>query len=402
MADRDLTSKRSHLLNESVIREMTRLATTHKAVNLAQGFPDFGAPENIQAHARDAVTRGINQYTITWGSRRLREAIAKKAAWFNRIQVDPETMITVGCGSTECMMAALMAVVDPGDEVIVFEPFYENYGPDSILCGATPRFVQLSPPEWSIDFEQVERAFNAKTRALVLNTPHNPTGKVFTREELTRLAEMAVRHDVVVITDEIYEHILFDGREHLSIATLPGMANRTITIGGPSKTFSVTGWRIGYCLASPALTLAIRKVHDFLTVCAPAPLQDAAAAALDEAESYYPRLHLEYTARREKLGHILEEAGLSCRKPEGAYYYLADISSFGFRDDVEFSRFLVTEVGVAVVPGSSFWMPPGGSRWIRFCFCKTDATLDAAATRLGALKDKASQYLATAGRAAAS
>ena len=396
------TSDRSGLLNESVIREMTRLATAHKAVNLAQGFPDFAAPDNIRSYAQEAVARGLNQYSITWGSTRLRQAIARKAREFNGIDADPDTMITVGCGSTECMMAALMAVVDPGDEVIIFEPFYENYGPDAILCGARPRFVSLNPPDWGIDWEDLERAFTPRTRALVVNTPHNPTGKVFTREELERIAALAVRHNVVVVTDEIYEHILYDGREHLSIATLAGMADRTITIGGPSKTFSVTGWRIGYCLASPKITSAIRKVHDFLTVCAPAPLQDAAAAALEEAAAYYPRLHLEYSARRDKLGQILKESGLPCRKPEGAYYYLADITSFGFRDDVEFSRFLVTEVGVAVVPGSSFYRPPGGSQLIRFCFCKTDATLEAAAGRLRGLPEKALHYLATAERAGAS
>ena len=402
MPSQDRTSKRSQVLNESVIREMTRLAAAHKAVNLAQGFPDFGAPENIRLHAEAAIRRGLNQYSITWGATRLRRAIAAKAAAMNGIQVDPDSEITVGCGSTECMMAALMAVVDPGDEVVVFEPFYENYGPDAVLCGATPRFVRLEPPRWDVDWHALERAFAGRPKALVLNTPHNPTGKVFARAELERIAELARRHDVVVVTDEIYEHLAYDGREHVSIATLPGMRERTITIGGPSKTFSVTGWRIGYCLADAPLTAAIRKVHDFLTVCAPAPLQDAAAAAMEEAASYYPRLLAEYEVRRERLHGILNRSGIPCQKPQGAYYFLVDIGHFGFPDDVAFARFLVREVGVAVVPGSSFYHPPGGAQQVRFCFCKTPETLAAAEARLAGLVAAAARFMATAGGAGAS
>ncbi|MBI5837159.1 MAG: aminotransferase class I/II-fold pyridoxal phosphate-dependent enzyme [Candidatus Eisenbacteria bacterium] len=399
---RPRTSRRAAGFTESVIREMTRLARDHKAVNLAQGFPDFGAPENIKRFAQDAVGRGINQYAITWGSTRLRRAIAAKAKTFNGIEADPETEITVGCGSTECMVASLMAVLDPGDEVIVFEPFYENYGPGAILSGATPRFVPLHEPDWRVDFDELAAAFTPRTRALVLNTPNNPAGKVFTRDELGRIAALAVAHDVVVITDEIYEHLVYDGREHVSIATLPGMGERTVTIGGPSKTFSVTGWRIGYCIAPPEITAAIRKVHDFLTVCAPAPLQDAAAAALEEGEEYYPRLLAEYAARRDNLFATLRSAGIPCRLPEGAYYIWCDISGFGFPDDVAFTRFLVSEVGVAVVPGSSFYRPPGGSQRVRFCFCKTESTLAAAAERLARLPYLAARHVATRRGAGAS
>ena len=374
---------------------MTRLAHAHRAVNLAQGFPDFGAPEDIQEFACDAVRRGINQYSYTWGSTRLRRAIAAKAAAWNGISADPETEITVCCGTTECMMAALLAVLDAGDEVIVFEPFYENYGPGAILSGAAPRFVRLREPDWAIDWGELEAAFSPRTRALVLNTPNNPTGKVFTREELERIAALAREHDVVVITDEIYEHLVYDGLRHVSMASLPGMRERTITIGGPSKTFSVTGWRIGYCIAPPEITAAIRKVHDFLTVCAPAPLQDAVAAAMEAGEEYYPKMLAEYAGRRERLWAALAGAGLACRRPQGAYYMWADISSLGFRDDVAFSRFLASEVGVAVVPGSSFCCPPGGRQRVRFCFCKKEATLAAAAERLARLPEMAARHLAT-------
>jgi aspartate/methionine/tyrosine aminotransferase len=381
---------------------MTRLARAHDAVNLAQGFPDFEAPANIKRAGADAVARNINQYSITWGSTKLRQAIAKKAAGFNHIEVDPETEITVGCGSTECMAAALLSVVDPGDEVIVFEPWYENYGPDSILCGAKPVFVKLHPPEWSIDFDELAAAFGPRTKALVLNTPHNPTGKVFTRRELQTIAELAIRHDTLVVTDEIYEHIVYDGREHVSIGSLPGMRERTITIGGPSKTFSVTGWRIGYILAPRPINAAIRKVHDFLTVCAPAPLQEAAAAAMEEGDSYYPGLLRDYEARRQMLYEGLTAAGLATRMPEGAYYFLTDIRPFGFTDDVDFARFLASEVGVAVVPGSSFHVPPGGRHLVRFCFCKREETLKEASRRLLSLKDRALHYSATGRGGAAS
>ncbi|HVP39075.1 MAG TPA: aminotransferase class I/II-fold pyridoxal phosphate-dependent enzyme, partial [Candidatus Saccharimonadales bacterium] len=323
-------------------------------------------------------------------------AIAAKAAAFNHLSADPETEITVGCGTTECMLAALLAVLDPGDEAIVFEPFYENYGPDAVLSGAVPRYVPLHEPDWHLDFDELRAAFSARTKAVVLNTPGNPSGKVFTRAELTGIAALAIEHDAVVITDEIYEHLVYDGLEHVSMATLPGMRGRTVTIGGPSKTFSVTGWRIGYCIAPPEITAAIRKVHDFLTVCAPAPLQDACAAALEQGDRYYPELLAAYQRRRDTLHAALAAAGLECRKPQGAYYIWADISQFGFPDDVAFNHFLMREVGVAAVPGSSFYLPPGGRQRVRFCFCKKEATLATAAERLGRLPERARQALATA------
>ncbi|MCL6567124.1 MAG: aminotransferase class I/II-fold pyridoxal phosphate-dependent enzyme [Acidobacteriia bacterium] len=365
---------------------MTRLALQHGAVNLAQGFPDFPAPEAIKQAAQQAIAQDINQYAITWGARPLREAIAEK---FQRTQgpaVDPEREVTVCCGSTEAMIASMLAVVDPGDEVVIFEPFYENYGPDAILCGAVPRYVKLRPPEWSFDPEELKDAFGPRTRAIILNTPNNPTGKVFTRTELECIRDLCVRWDAYAITDEIYEHILYDGAEHISIATLEGMRERTITINGLSKTYSVTGWRIGWAIAAPELTAAIRKVHDFLTVGAAAPLQEAGAVALRLPDEYYRRLAADYRARRDRLLAHLERAGFRCYRPAGAYYIMTDISAFLPRcgaDDVAFARYLVEQIGVAVVPGSSFYSQPAdGARQVRFCFCKRDETLDAAGARL--------------------
>ena len=382
-------SARASSFTESVIREMTRLALEYDAINLAQGFPDFPAPEELKQAAIEAIRADINQYAITWGARAFREAIAEKVHWYLGLEVDPEREITVTCGSTEAMIASMMAVVDPGDEVIIFEPFYENYGPDAILTEARPRYVPLYPPDWRFDPDELRAAFTPRTKAIVINTPNNPTGKVFTREELELIAALCQEWDAIAITDEIYEHILYDGAEHIAIATLPGMRERTITINGLSKTYSVTGWRIGYAIAPPEITAAIRKVHDFLTVGAAAPLQEAGAVALRLPRSYYERLAAEYAARRDRLLRALEEAGFGVYKPRGAYYIMTDISRFGFEDDVAFAHYLVREIGVAVVPGSSFYEnPEKGRQQVRFCFCKTEATLDAAAERLLRLRER--------------
>ena len=386
---RTLTSKKAAVFTESVIREMTRLAQLHGAVNLAQGFPDFPAPAAIKEAAKEAIDGDKNQYAITWGSKPLRDAIARRAGRYNRIDVDPETMITVCCGATEAMIAAMLATVDPGEEVIIFEPFYENYGPDCVLSDATPVFYALEAPDFAIDFDRLEALFSDKTKAIIINTPNNPTGKVFTRDELTRIGELCQKYDCLAITDEIYEYILYDGAEHVSMASLPGMADRTITISGHSKTFSVTGWRIGYCIASPEITLAIRKVHDFLTVGAPHPLQEAGAAALDFEERFFDELASAYKERRDRLYEGLVSAGMDPVLPKGAYYIMAGIERFGFDDDVAFSRYLVEDVGVAVVPGSSFYSDPrDGAQLIRFCFPKTDETLDDAIARLRTAKPR--------------
>jgi aminotransferase len=387
---RALVSQRSTLFTESVIREMTRLCHQHGAVNLAQGFPDFAAPDLLKEEAARAIRADINQYAITWGAQRLRDALVAKTERFSGLRYDAETEVTVCCGSTECMVATLLALVNPGEEVIVFEPFYENYGPDAVLCGAQPRFVRLREPDWSYDPAELERAFNDRTKAIVINTPNNPTGKVFTRTELEHIAGLCRTWNVVAVTDEIYEHILYDGAEHVSLASLDGMRERSVTISGISKTFSVTGWRVGYCLAAPSLTGAIRKVHDFLTVGAPAPLQEAAAAALSLPDDYYRTLAEGYRARRDFLVPALESAGFRTFLPRGAYYVMTDISGFGFPDDVTFARHLVAEGGVAAVPGSSFYADAAaGKQRLRFHFARRRETLDAAVGRLGGLKTRA-------------
>jgi aspartate/methionine/tyrosine aminotransferase len=390
---RDLLSRKAAQFTESVIREMTRLANLHGAVNLAQGMPDFPAPQEIKEIACRAIMSDVNQYAITWGAPRFRNAIAEKTGRHLGLDIDPEREITVTCGSTEAMIASLLAVIDPGDEVIVFEPFYENYGPDAILSGAIPRYVTLQPPDWSFDPDRLAAAFNERTRAIIINTPNNPTGKVFSREELQRIAELCIRWDVIAVTDEIYEHILYDGSSHCAMATLDGMRDRTITINGLSKTYSVTGWRVGYAIASAALTAGIRKVHDFLTVGAAAPLQEAGAAALGLPDSYYSELASAYQQRRDTLLDGLRRAGLRCSVPRGAYYIMADISAVTALDDLEFTGHLVRDVGVAVVPGSSFFhRASDGSRYIRFCFCKRESTLLEAARRLqGILQPDPSQ-----------
>jgi aspartate/methionine/tyrosine aminotransferase len=389
---KSLLSGKVELFTESVIREMTRQAMQYGAVNLAQGFPDFPAPREIKESAQEAIAGDVNQYAITWGAKSLRDAISRKMKSSNGLSINPEREITVCCGSTEAMISTLLAVCNAGDEVIIFEPFYENYGPDSILSGAKPRFVKLRPPtsndaEWSFDERELRAAFHRNTKAIILNTPNNPTGKVFTRSELELIRDLCVEFNVLAITDEIYEHILYDGSEHICIATLDGMRDRTVAINGMSKTYSVTGWRVGWTIASPEITSAIRKVHDFMTVGAPAPLQEAGAVALGLPKSYYEQLAANYLKRRDRLVPALEQAGFRCYLPRGAYYVMTDISAFRSKNDVEFTRFLVKEIGVAAVPGSSFYNDPrDGARQVRFAFCKRDQTLDEAAARLGKLK----------------
>jgi len=371
---------------ESVIREMTRLAQRYDAINLSQGFPDFAAPEAVKAAAREAISADVNQYAVTWGAAPLRQAVAREFSRRYDVPVDPDTQVTVCCGATEAMMSTMLGILDPGDEVIVFEPFYENYGPDAILSGAVPRYVTLHEPDWTFDPDALAAAFNRRTRAIIINSPNNPTGKVFTRSELAAIAELCHRWDVVAITDEIYEHINYDGCRHVPMATIDGMADRTVTINSLSKTYSVTGWRVGWAIAPPRLAGAIRKVHDFLTVGAAAPLQAAGAAALSLPESYYVELAEGYQRRRDMLLGLLEPRGFVCFKPAGAYYVMTDIAGFGFSDDLEFARYLVSEVGVAAVPGSSFYHDPSlGRTKVRFTFCKRDETLQAAGQKLAAL-----------------
>lgn len=380
------SDRTSHFV-ESVIREMTRLAHIHGAVNLAQGFPDFPAPDSIKQAAIAAIEADINQYSITWGAKPFREAIAGKYQRTYGLTFDPEREITVTCGSTEAMIATLLATTNPGDEVIVFEPFYENYFPDTQLCGASRRLVTLRPPHWTFDPDELRRAFNSKTKAIIINTPNNPTGRVFTREELEFIAGLCQEFDTLAITDEIYEHIVYDGREHITPMALPGMRDRTVLINSMSKTYSVTGWRVGWTLAAPDLTESIRKVHDFLTVGAASPMQQAGVHALASSTEYYGELSAHYGARRDLILEILTEAGFGPLRPEGAYYVMADISKFGFPNDREFARHLVETIGVSAVPGSSFFETAGvGDQWIRFCFCKQEATLEAAREKLRALR----------------
>jgi len=390
---RFLSDKVEHF-TESVIREMTRQAMLYGAVNLSQGFPDFPAPAEVKQAAREAISADVNQYAITWGAKSLRNAIARRMHDWQGLTVDPETQVTVCCGSTEAMISTLLAVCNPGDEVVIFEPFYENYGPDSVLSGAKPKFVKLRPPsrpggEWTFDEHELKNAFDDHTKAIIVNTPNNPTGKVFTEEELGLIRDLCVKFNAIAITDEIYEHILYDGTRHISIAGLDGMQDRTVTINGLSKTYSVTGWRVGWTVGPPEITNAIRKVHDFLTVGAPAPLQEAGAAALELPSSYYEKLAAGYCARRDRLVPVLEETGFKCFLPRGAYYVMTDISAFGYEDDVSFAQYLVKDIGVAVVPGSSFYRHAhDGAHQVRFAFCKRDETLDEAARRLRKLRSR--------------
>lgn len=387
-------AKRVQYFTESVIRDTTRLATKHGAINLGQGMPDFDAPAEVKEAACQAIRDGYNQYAITWGAPLLRKAIAEKARKFNGIECDPDANVTVCCGATECMMATMMALVDPGDEVIIFQPFYENYGPDALLTGATPVWVHLQPPEWNFDPNELRRAFSPRTRAIIVNTPNNPTGHVFSRQELELITELCIEHDVYVFADEIYEYINYSAKPHLSIATMPGMKERTVTISGLSKTFSVTGWRLGYCIAPETLTGGIRKAHDFLTVGAPHPLQMAGAAALAMPDQYYESLRDGYQRRKEIFLPYLREAGFAFDDVEGAYYVMTDIAGFGATDDTEFVKWMIREIGVSAVPGSSFYSPRElGRTQVRFMFAKKDETLHEAGRRLLKVRERLGQSL---------
>ncbi len=374
---------------------MTREALKYGAVNLGQGFPDFAAPEDVKQKAMEAIAADHNQYAITWGVKSFRDAIARKTMWFLGLDLDPESEITVTCGSTEGMIAAMMATVDEGEEVVVFEPFYENYAPDAILSDATPRHVPLYRTDngFVFDREELRSAFNEKTKAIIICNPNNPTGKVFTQAELEFIADLCKEHDALAFTDEIYEHILFgppassrqdaDVPGHICMANIPGMRERTVVVNSLSKTYSVTGWRVGYCIAPPDISSAIRKVHDFLTVGAANPLQHAGAYAMNLPPVYYDELQRDYQKKRDFIVPVLQNAGFKCDFPEGAYYVMCDISGFGFANDIEFTKHLIREIGVAVVPGSSFYHDSEmGSQMVRFCFCKKDETHDAAAERL--------------------
>ena len=383
-------SEKAESFTESVIREMTRKAMINNAINLSQGFPDFAAPAVVKQAAIDAINADINQYAITWGSKSIRDAIVTKFGEQTGVQIDSERELAVTCGATEAMIATLLALVNPGDEVVVFEPFYENYGPDSVLSGATPRYVSLEPPNWTMNISELEAAFNDKTKAVIINTPNNPTGKVFSLPELEEIARLCRQYDVIAITDEIYDQIIYSEPDaplaHHSLITIDGMRDRTVVINGMSKSYSVTGWRVGWTIAEPAITEAIRKVHDFLTVGAAAPLQEAGAIALSLPDSYYQELADDYRARRDLLCQALDDTGFGFTVPDGSYYVMADISAFGYPNDVAFSDFLVEKIGIAVVPGSSFYSEAErGSQQVRFAFCKRRETLEAAASRLAKL-----------------
>ena len=384
------SARRVSAFADSVFGEMSRLANLHGAVNLSQGFPDFEAPAAIKEAARAAISRDQNQYAPPYGTRELCEAIAGDFTRRHGVPIVADAQVTVCCGSTEAMMAVMLSCLDPGDEVIVFEPFYENYGPGAIVSGATPRFVRLREPDWSIDPAELAAAFSNRTRAIVINSPNNPTGKVFSREELQVIAALCQRWDAIAISDEIYEHIMFDGRPHIPIASLPGMAERTVTTSGLSKTFSVTGWRVGWAIAPASLTAGIRKIHDFLTVAAPTPFQDAGAVALAMGDEFYAALAAGYQAKRDLLLDILERQGFTCYKPGGAYYLMADVRPFGFASDAEFAHYLIKDIGVATIPGSSFYSDPRTApQTVRFCFSKQDETLREAGRRLAKLPCRA-------------
>lgn len=374
---------RTREFTESVIREMTRLALTHNAVNLAQGYPDFPAPVELKLAAIAAINEDHNQYSITWGAKPFRQAISTKYRHTYGLDFDPEREITVCCGSTEGMIASLLAVTNQGDEVIVFEPFYENYHPDTQLCGVARKLVSLRPPDWTFDPAELRAAFSDRTKAIIINTPNNPTGKVFSRAEMEFIAGLCQEFDALAITDEIYEHITYDGLQHIPMISLPGMRDRSVLVNSMSKTYSVTGWRVGWVLAAPDLTDSIRKVHDFLTVGAASPLQQAGVLALSLPDDYYVKLAVTYSDKRDTIFRILTDAGFHCFLPHGAYYIMTDISGFGYANDTAFARYLVEEAGVAAVPGSSFYHNlTYGSQQIRFCFCKNYETLEEAGKRL--------------------
>ncbi len=380
------SAKRVTSFADSVFGEMTRLAKLHNAVNLSQGFPDFEAPMAVKEAACASIRDEQNQYAPPYGTRPLREAIAADFAARHGVPIVADEQVTVCCGSTEAMMAVMMGCIDPGDEVIVFEPFYENYGPDAIMAGAQPKFVRLRGPEWTFDPDELKRAFSNRTRAIVINSPNNPTGKVFTREELEMIASLCLQWDVLAISDEIYERIVYDARPHVSIASLPGMADRTVVTSGLSKTYSVTGWRIGWAIAPASLTGGIRKIHDFLTVVAPTPFMDAGVVALSMPPESYVALAADYQAKRDLMLDILTRHGFATYQPGGAYYVMVDVAKFGFASDTEFALHLIKDVGVATIPGSSFYIDPASApQTVRFCFSKRTETLQEADRRLAAL-----------------
>lgn len=382
-------SHRATIIRESNIRDAARLVSQiPDIVNLGQGLPEYPVPTILKEAAMQAIAADVNQYSNTWGFPQLREAIARKMKHYNGITANPETEITVTVGASEALNAALLATVNPGDEVIVFEPFYENYHPNITIAGGTPRYVSLKAPNYTFDRKELARAFNHHTRAILINTPHNPTGRVFTREELQVVAELCQKWDVIAITDEIYEYMVYDGAKHISMATLPGMADRTITISGLSKTFGVTGWRLGYVVAPPEYTAAIRRVHDYLTLCAPAPLQMAGIVALEMGEDFYKGMVEKYQALRDQLCAVAEKAGFKFRKPEGTYYLFTDASGFGFESDRKMWEFLLRECGLATVAGYCFYRPDARTQNIRFCYAKSPRTISRAEERLAVFADK--------------
>ena len=381
-------SKKTEGFTDSVIRRMTRIAHKYDSINLSQGFPDFEPPEMLLQRLREtADLQDVHQYSITYGAPRTRMALAEKQSCFMGMDIDPETEITITCGSTEAMMSSVLTVADPGDKVIIFSPFYENYGADTILSGAEPIYVPLVPPDFRFDPDVLEDAFRQHPKAMILCNPSNPTGKVFTREELELIASLAIKYDTYVITDEVYEHIIFEPHRHTYIASLPGMRERTLSCSSLSKTYSITGWRIGYVIAPPEITECVKKVHDFLTVGAPAPLQEAVIPGLKAGPEYYKGLVDLYTHKREIFLKGLDDIGLIHTDPQGAYYVMADISEFGYKDDLEFCEDLTRLVGVAAVPGSSFFREPV-NHLIRFHFAKQDSTLYAALNRLESIREK--------------
>ena len=380
-------STRTANFTDSVIRRMTRIANKYGAVNLSQGFPDFDPPKEITDRLSEIAGKGPHQYALTWGAQNFREALAKKQAYFSGMKVDPDTEIVVTCGSTEAMMAAMMSVTNPGDKVVIFSPFYENYGADTILSGAEPIYVPLVPPTFSFDINLLEAAFKEGAKALVLCNPSNPCGKVFTYEELMQIAELAIKYDAYVITDEVYEHIIYEPHKHVYMATLPGMRDRTIMCNSLSKTYSITGWRLGYVIASPRIIDRVKKVHDFLTVGAAAPLMEAAVTGLEFGEEYYKGLQAHYTHMKNLFVGGLKELGFTFTEPQGAYYVLLDVSEFGVKDDVAFCEWMAEYVGVAAVPGSSFFREDV-HHLVRFHFAKRDETLKEALSRLAHLKEK--------------
>jgi aspartate/methionine/tyrosine aminotransferase len=378
-------ARRVHSIGESIFSEMSRLAVEHQAVNLSQGFPDFPTPEWLKEAARDAIARNVNQYAVSQGSPRLRAAIARKTERTMGISWDPTREITVTNGATEAIYDVVQALIDPGDEVIIFEPYYDSYVPSVEMAGGIPRYITLSAPTWTFDRDELASLFNERTRAVLINTPHNPTGKVFTRDEMEFIAQLCLQHDTLAITDEVYEHLVYDGHTHTYMASLPGMRDRTVTISSASKTFSVTGWKAGYVIAAPDLTEALRRIHQFVTFCSAAPMQEAVALAVEQAEenTYYEDLLDDYTARLDKIMAALDRAGLKPIRPQGTFFVMSDISGLGFADDVAFARFMATEVGVACIPPSAFYCSSDdGKRLARWCFAKRDETLAAAEQRL--------------------